>query len=120
MKAPAPDSRRPVVLMVDDEAVSRTLLEHCLTKTGHRAVVAESAAAAWRRFAEFGPGSFDCLVTDGKMPGESGLELLLWLKQKDPTLSVVMVPRRRSGSRWQRCCAAARVIFGTSRSRRRS
>lgn len=69
MKAPAPDSRRPVVLMVDDEAVSRTLLEHCLTKTRHRAVVAESAAAAWRRIAEFGPGSFDCLVTDGKMPG---------------------------------------------------
>jgi len=79
------------VLMVDDESVARTLLEYYLTKNGHRPVVADSAAAARRLIAELGPGSIDCVVTDYNMPGESGLELLLWLKQTDPTLAVIMI-----------------------------
>lgn len=77
--------------MVDDEAVARTLLEYHLKKAGHRAIVADCAATARRLVGELGPAAIDCVVTDYNMPGESGLELLLWLKQTDPTLSVIMV-----------------------------
>lgn len=77
--------------MVDDEAVSRALLEYYLKKTGHRAWVADSAAAARQLVAHLGPAAIDCVVTDYNMPGESGLDLLLWLKQTDPTLSVIMI-----------------------------
>lgn len=84
-------THQPTILMVDDEAVSRTIMEYYLKKSGFRPVVAESAAAARQYVADLGPGAFDCVVTDYKMPGESGLELLLWLKQNDPTLAVIMI-----------------------------
>ena len=32
-----------------------------------------------------------CVVTDYRMPGETGLELLIWLKQQDHSLSVIMI-----------------------------
>ena len=83
--------RQPVVLVVDDEAVSRTLLEYHLQKTGARIHVAASAAAARKLVAELGPAAIDCVITDYKMPNESGLELLLWLKQNDPNLAVIMI-----------------------------
>lgn len=82
---------QPVVLMVDDEAVARTLLEYYVRKTGHRAIVAESAAMARRLVGELGPAAIDCVITDYNMPGESGLELLLWIKQNDPALSVIII-----------------------------
>lgn len=91
MISTSPHANPPTVLMVDDEAVSRTVLEYYLKKNGYRALVADSAAAARRHVADLGPAAIDCVVTDYKMPGESGLELLLWLKQNDPALAVVMI-----------------------------
>jgi CheY-like chemotaxis protein/anti-sigma regulatory factor (Ser/Thr protein kinase) len=83
--------RQPVVLVVDDEAVSRTLLDYHLQKTGARTHLVASAAAARKLVAQLGPAAIDCVITDYKMPNESGLELLLWLKQNDPNLAVIMI-----------------------------
>ncbi len=91
MTAPAKLPGQSTVLMVDDESVARTLMEYHLKKAGHRALVADSAATARRLAVELGLEAIDCVVTDYNMPGESGLELLLWLKQSDPTLAVIMV-----------------------------
>ena len=77
--------------MVDDEPVSRRLLEFYLRKGGFNPIVADNAASARTLVGKIGPEAVSCVVTDYNMPGESGLELLLWLRQADPTLAVVMV-----------------------------
>ncbi len=91
MTPPFPAPSPPVVLIVDDEAITHRLLEQHLKQTGHRALVANSAAAARLLVARLGSAAIDCVITDYNMPGESGLELLLWLKQHDPTLAVIML-----------------------------
>ena len=85
------DSTLPVVLVVDDEVVSRTMLEYYLQKARYRVVVVDGAAAARLYVAKHGPAAVQCVVTDYRMPGETGLELLLWLKQQDAALSVIMI-----------------------------
>lgn len=79
------------VLAVDDETVSLTLLAYFLNKAGYRTITLESAEAARRYIAEHGPEAVHCVVTDYRMPGETGLELLLWLKQQDRSLAVIMI-----------------------------
>jgi sigma-B regulation protein RsbU (phosphoserine phosphatase) len=91
MNPPAADPSGPVVLAVDDEVVSLKLLEYFLKKAGHRTVTVDSAEAARRFVAQHGPAAVHCVVTDYRMPVESGLELLLWLKQHDAALSVIMI-----------------------------
>jgi FixJ family two-component response regulator/anti-sigma regulatory factor (Ser/Thr protein kinase) len=91
MNAESADSNQPVVLAVDDESVSRAMLRYFLHKANHRTVVVESAAAARHYVATHGPAGVQCVVTDYRMPGETGLELLLWLKQQDAALSVIMI-----------------------------
>jgi FixJ family two-component response regulator/anti-sigma regulatory factor (Ser/Thr protein kinase) len=91
MNAPPAGSTKATVLLVDDEAVSRKMMEYFLSKSGFSPVSAPSAAAARAIVAESGPGLIDCVVTDYNMPGETGLELLFWLRQNDPTLAVIMV-----------------------------
>lgn len=80
-----------VILAVDDEAVSRTLLAYFLNKAGYHTVTLDSAEAARKYIAQHGPTAVHCVVTDYQMPGETGLELLIWLKQQDRALSVIMI-----------------------------
>lgn len=91
MIAPSHASIAPVVLAVDDEAVSLTLLAYYLKKAGYRSVAVNSAKAAREYIAQEGPEAVQCVITDYRMPEETGLELLLWLKQQDPSLSVIMI-----------------------------
>ncbi len=80
-----------VILAIDDEAVSRTLLAYFLNKAGYHTIALESAEAARQYVAQHGPAAVHCVVTDYRMPGETGLELLIWLKQQDRALAVIMI-----------------------------
>lgn len=80
-----------VVLAIDDEAVSRTLLEYFLNKAGYQTIALESAETARQYVAQHGPAAVHCVVTDYRMPGETGLEFLIWLKQQDRALAVIMI-----------------------------
>src|SRR5688572_27719429 len=91
MSLPSSSPETKVVLAVDDEAVSLTLLAYFLKKAGYQTVTVDSAAAARQYIARYGPAAVHCVVTDYRMPGETGLELLLWLKQQDRALSVIMI-----------------------------
>jgi DNA-binding NtrC family response regulator len=76
------------ILLVDDEQVMRSFLEKALARGGHEVTSAASAEEARDAFA---PRRFDMVLTDLKMPGDSGLDLLTDLRQRDPSTPVVIM-----------------------------
>ncbi|HEX5000848.1 MAG TPA: sigma-54 dependent transcriptional regulator, partial [Terriglobia bacterium] len=70
-------SKRPRLLIVDDELSIRELLEIVLKKEGYDVVSVSSAEEALNRMAAAG---FDLVVSDIKMPDMSGIDLLRRVK----------------------------------------
>lgn len=66
------------ILVVDDDARLRSLLRDYLTKEGFRVTQAEDAADARRKIASL---TFDIMILDVMMPGESGLDLAKSIRQ---------------------------------------
>jgi diguanylate cyclase (GGDEF)-like protein len=60
------------ILVVDDEPLSRRLVEAAVTRLGHDATAAENGQEAWRRYCHDKP---EVLITDLVMPEVDGLEL---------------------------------------------
>ncbi|MBO6836422.1 MAG: response regulator [Alphaproteobacteria bacterium] len=60
------------ILVVDDDARLRSLLRDYLTKEGFRITLAEDSADARRKMSAI---TFDLMILDVMMPGESGLDL---------------------------------------------
>lgn len=67
----------PHVLIVDDDRRIRTLLQNYLSDQGFRVSTADSAAEARRHVEGL---SFDLIVLDVMMPGETGFELTQYLR----------------------------------------
>ncbi len=76
------------ILVVDDENAIRKLLARYLVAAGYTIETAEDAKAAQSILAA---ESFDLLLCDLKMPGESGLELLKYAKKHHPQTGRVMI-----------------------------
>jgi len=76
------------ILLVDDEEGIRTVLGISLADAGYHVTTAASGEEALARFAERKP---DIVLTDIKMPGLSGLDLLERLKAADPEVEVIML-----------------------------
>jgi DNA-binding NtrC family response regulator len=76
------------ILVVEDEQVMRSLLEKALAKWGWQATVVASADAGWEAFA---PRRFDVVLTDVRLPGRSGLELLDQIKALAPEQAVIVM-----------------------------
>jgi signal transduction histidine kinase len=87
---PEPQQRQTkpqkTILLVDDEAVIRDLCSRALK--GYRMLEAGSGEAA---LALFDKGGIDVVLTDVMMPGMDGIELLKRLKEKDPTIVVIVL-----------------------------
>ncbi len=75
----------PYVLIVDDERPIRELLVEVFTGAGFEVAVAETGLQGLRSIAARRP---DLLVTDILMPDKEGLETILELRIKDPTLPI--------------------------------
>ncbi|MBI5850050.1 MAG: response regulator, partial [Planctomycetes bacterium] len=76
------------VLVVDDEP---DLAESCaffLKRAGYRVATAVSGAAAMKHLSE---SSFDVVLSDVRMPGMSGVQLLEQVKARDPDIEVILV-----------------------------
>jgi two-component system response regulator HydG len=76
------------VLVVDDDPGLRESLERTLAREGYRVVVAPDGRAGLERLQA---GQVDLVVTDLKMPGLSGLELLRAAKAMAPDVDVIML-----------------------------
>ncbi|MFH0785961.1 MAG: response regulator [Pseudomonadota bacterium] len=76
------------ILIVDDEPAIRNLLARHLVDAGYECSTAENGAAAKEILAR---ETFDLLLSDLKMPGDSGLELLRHAKKHYPQMGRVMI-----------------------------
>ena len=77
------------VLLVEDEAAVRELVERILRRAGFEVTPTPDALAAIRVAAEAGP--FDLLLSDVVMPGMNGLELARELRALRPELRVLLI-----------------------------
>jgi DNA-binding NtrC family response regulator len=76
------------LLVVDDEATARRALSTLLRDDGYEVDVAASGEEALEHLARAAP---DMLLTDVRMPGIDGVELLTRAKALDPQLAVVVM-----------------------------
>jgi two-component system response regulator AtoC len=76
------------VLLVDDEENLRLALRTYLRKQGYDVVGAGDVDAA---LAECARDAFDFVITDVRMPGRTGLELLAELRAKHPATTVIVM-----------------------------
>ncbi|MGI9127619.1 MAG: response regulator [Roseomonas sp.] len=79
------------ILVVDDDARLRALLQRFLTEQGFRVSTAENAASARAALADM---AFDLLVLDVMMPGETGLELTAALRAERQEVPILMLTAR--------------------------
>jgi two-component system response regulator PilR (NtrC family) len=86
---PVPVERRSGrILVVDDERSMRELLQIVLRREGHQVRLAESGPVA---VAELEREPVDVLISDIKMPGMSGVDVLREAKRLDPDIVGIMV-----------------------------
>ena len=76
------------ILVVDDEPGIRVMLSAALKREGHDVLLATDGQSA---LATLETGPVDLVVTDIRMPGMTGIELLDAAKRIDPGLSVIMM-----------------------------
>ena len=80
--------RRARVLLVDDDESFRRVQEYHLNRAGYRVTTAADGEAALDAFRD---GLHDLVVTDVRMPGLDGLELLARVRAISPDTPVVMI-----------------------------
>ncbi len=77
----------PTVLVVDDDQEMRDSLQYALSSYNMQVTLCENATEAL--LAAMG-GSFDFIITDYKMPGMDGIELVRRLRAQQPPLTVII------------------------------
>ncbi len=78
----------PNILLVDDEEDIRDVLSISLEDRGYRIYTAENGQTALDLYDRIKP---TIVITDIKMPGLDGIELLRKLKQRNPDIEVIMI-----------------------------
>ena len=81
-------TRRTNILIVDDENSIREVLAEGLIGAGYPCSTASDAADAMRKLQSV---RFNLVLSDIRMPGGTGLELLEQIKDHDPDIDVIMV-----------------------------
>ena len=79
---------RKTILLVDDEPDIRDVLSLSLSDMGYRVYEAENGDEALRIFKDMQPSM---VMTDIKMPGMDGIELLKKIKHENPETEVIMI-----------------------------
>jgi signal transduction histidine kinase/FixJ family two-component response regulator len=80
--------KKESLLLVDDEPGIRKVLGISLTDIGYKVITAENGEEALEKFRRYHP---DIVLTDIKMPGMDGIDLLRMLKVENPDVEVIML-----------------------------
>ncbi len=80
--------KRARVLIIDDEPLMRLSMTDALRAVGYEV---SSASTGQEATEMLGSASFDVVVTDLRLPGMSGLELLRLSKERSPLGEVIMI-----------------------------
>lgn len=76
------------VLVVEDDRITRLSLSEALTREGYVTDVAEDGGRGVERAAT---GEYDVVVTDLRLPGPSGIEVLQASRQANPQCEVIVI-----------------------------
>ena len=76
------------ILVADDDAAIRTVLNQALSRAGYNVRLTSNAATLWRWVSE---GEGDLVITDVVMPDENAFDLLPRIKKVRPDLPIVCV-----------------------------
>ena len=79
---------KPAILIVDDDPSQRRLVEFWLQEDGYRTLTAEDGMAGLRAFEQHAPA---LIITDVRMPGMSGLDLLVRIKGDNPDIPFILI-----------------------------
>ncbi len=88
LSAPALETPSARILVVDDDESIRETFEDHLTESGHEVKTVADAAQALAGLVAFDPA---LIITDVRMPGMSGLELLKKVKEERPDIDVIVI-----------------------------
>jgi DNA-binding NtrC family response regulator len=78
----------PHILVVDDDPMVRSQLERLYNHNGYTVVPVSSAEEALSQLAE---GHIDFVITDIKLPGMDGVELIAYMKENYPDVPVIAI-----------------------------
>lgn len=76
------------ILVVDDDEAVRVAIQHLLEADGHQVRAEGSAEAA---LAEFDRSPYDLIILDLGMPQMDGLSLARLLKEREPTVPIILL-----------------------------
>jgi two-component system nitrogen regulation response regulator GlnG len=76
------------ILVADDDAAIRTVLNQALSRVGHEVRVTSNAATLWRWVSA---GEGDLVITDVVMPDENAFDMLPRIKKARPELPVIVM-----------------------------
>jgi two-component system OmpR family response regulator len=79
------------LIVVDDDAGIRELLAEYLTRQGMLVTAAADGSGMWRALAQ---GPTDLVVLDLNLPGTDGLSLCRQLRERAPSVAVIMLTAR--------------------------
>jgi CheY-like chemotaxis protein len=82
------------LLIVDDDAAVRDVTSEIFMEVGYRVETATDGADALKVVDSFRP---DLLITDLRMPGMSGFELLVIMRERFPQLPVIAISGEYTG-----------------------
>jgi len=85
MTEPTTSARR--ILLAEDDAAMRRLLGRILTESGHDVTAVEDGLAAMARLER----PFDLLITDLRMPGADGMQVLEFSRRRWPAMPVIVI-----------------------------
>ena len=79
---------KPKILVIDDDASLRRVVEYNLQEAGYQVLSATGGEEGLRLFAEEYPA---LVITDMKMPGMDGMQVLKAVKERSPETLVIMI-----------------------------